>query len=260
MKQLELRNYPRAEIAEALSLKLKDSSHFKRNVESKLLKWGYGFHYSTAAVEIISKPEKPEEQLSEILYRGYGIDVQVNSIQFACFISAFTDIEDFSSSPWVKREELFYKYYGYFVSERTMRNWCSQLINRGVIVRAEGYTAWRTYFENGRKIREPIEEIDKVEMQNYYERRSALFKDNYITELERGKPQKEARAEAWRTTYKDLWAEFQCCFYYCKYFVLSGFSYNDVDVWEIYELSREIAAPPSPLPEASAPAQEGFVF
>jgi hypothetical protein len=260
MKQLELRTYPRAEIAEALSVNLKDSSHFKRNVQNKLSKWGYSFRYSRAAVEIISKPEAPEGRLSEILYRGYGIDVQVNSIQFACFISAFTDIEDFSSSPWAKREELFYKYYGYCVSERTMRNWCSQLINRGVIMKLGESTAWRTYFENGKKIREPIEEIDKEEMQNYYERRSELFKDNYISELERGKPQKEARAEAWRNTYKDLWAEFQCCFYYCKYFVLSGFSYNDVDVWEIYELSREIAAPASPLPEASAQAQERFVF
>lgn len=260
MKQLELRTYPRAEIAEILSLNLKDSSHFKRNVENKLSKWGYGFCYSTAAVEITSKPEAPEERLSEILYRGYGIDVQVNPILFACFIAAFFDIKDFNSTAWGNREKEYRKYYGYYVNQRTMKNWCKQLMNRGVIVRTEGYTAWRTYFENGRKIREPIEEIDKVEMQNYYERRSELFKDNYISELERGKPLKEARAEAWRTTYKDLWAEFQCCFYYCKYFVLSGFSYNDVDVWEIYELSREIAAPPSPLPEASAPAQEGFVF
>ncbi len=74
MNQLELRSYPRAEIAEVLSVNIKDSGHFKRNVENKLSKWGYGFHYETAAVEILSKPETPEERLAEILYRSFGFD------------------------------------------------------------------------------------------------------------------------------------------------------------------------------------------
>lgn len=263
MKQLELRTYPRAEIAEVLSVNLKDSAHFKRNVENKLSKWGYGFRYSTPAVEITSKPETPEERLSEILYRGYGIDVQIQPVQFACFIAAFFDIQDFDCAPWGEREKIYYKYYGVYVTEKTMRNWCSQLIDCGVIAKVGGSTAWRTYFEGGKKIREPVEEIDKVEMENYFERRSELFKDHYISQLETNKQPKEARTDAWSQTYKDLWAEFQCCFYYCKYFVLSSFSYNDVDVWEIYELAREIAAPPVPQKEQSSPeknTQEGFVF
>lgn len=263
MKQLELRTYPRAEIAEVLSVNLKDSSHFKRNVENKLSKWGYGYRYTTPAVEIVSKPEAPAERLSEILYRGYGIDVQIEAVQFACFIAAFTDIEGFSSSPWEQREIEFYKYYGYSVSARTMRNWCHQLIERGVIANVGGSSAWRTLFADGRKIREPVDEADKEEMQHYYDRRREIVQANYKSQLEDGKSEDEAMKAAWKDTYKDLWAEFGCCYYYCKYFVFSSFSYNDVDVWEIYELAREIAAPAALRNEASTPAsntQEGFVF
>ncbi len=74
MEQLELRSYPRAEIAKVLSVNIRDSRHFKRNIENTLSKWGYGFRYETAAVEILSKPETPEERLAEILYRGFGFD------------------------------------------------------------------------------------------------------------------------------------------------------------------------------------------
>lgn len=264
MKQLELRFYTRAEIAEILSVKLKGNNNFKRDVENKLSKSKYGFHYNDGqGVEIQSKPEKPEDRLCEILYRGYKIDVQTNPLLFACFISAFLDIKEFESSPWGEREKIYYKYYGYNVDERTMRNWCSKLLDRGIIAKKGVTTAWRTYFAGDRKIREPIEEIDRVEMDNYFERRTEIFKDHYIKYLESGIPTKKARNAAWKDTYKDLWAEFECCFYYCKGFVLSAFSYNEVDVWEIYELARELAAPPPPQNEVKPPAltnQEEFVF
>ena len=264
MNQLELRFYTREEIAEALSVNINDPDHFKRNVENKLSKSCYRYRYiNRRGVEIISKPETPEEKLTEILYRGFGIDIQVTPIQFACFIAAFEDIDSFESSPWGEREKKYLKRYGYSVDERTMRNWCSQLLARGIVAKIGATTAWRTYFEGGRKIREPIEEIDRVEMESYYERRTELFKDHYINQLETGKPLKEARAIAWKDTYKDLWAEFECCFYYCKGFVLSSFSYNDVDVWEIYELARELVPTATPQKAPKAPAQnnqEGFVF
>lgn len=261
MEQLELRSYPRAEIAKVLSVNIRDSRHFKRNIENTLSKWGYGFRYETAAVEILSKPETPTERLSEILCRGYGIDIQVFPEQFAFFIAAFTEIDGFESMPWAERAAAYYDFYGVFVSDKTLRNWCSQLIDRGVIAKMGGATKWRTYFEGNRKIREPIQEIDEVEMESYFERRSELFKGNYITELERGLPPGAARKAAWKETYADLWAEFNCCFYYCKYFTLTAFSYNDVDVREIYELVTEIAAAAPPPQEASAEAPTTeFVF
>lgn len=261
MKQLELRSYPRAEIAEVLSVNINDSRHFKRNVENKLTKWGYGFHYSTLAVEILTKPETPEERLAEILYRGYGIDIQIFPEQFAYFIAAFTDIEGFNSMPWGERAAAYYDYYGIYVSEKTLRNWCSQLIARGVIVKVGGSTKWRTYFEGNRKIREPIDEIDEVEMQNYFERRSELFKEYNKSFLDSGMSPKEARMVAWKNAYQALWAEYSCCYYYCKDFSLSAFSFNEIDTREIYELVAEIAAaaPPRTEPSPPAPTTE-FVF
>lgn len=263
MNQLELRFYSRPEIAEALSVNIKDTDHFAGKVKDRLQKWGYGFRYiDRQGVEIISTPETPEERLAEILYRGYSIDIQICAEQFACFIAAFSDIEGFESMPWAERAAAYYSYYGICVSDKTLRNWCSQLIQRGVIARMGGSTKWRTYFEGNRKIREPIEEIDEVEMQSYFERRSELFKDHYIFHLEREEKPGAARKAAWKETYADLWNEFNCCFYYCKYFTLSKYSYNDVDVREIYELVTEIAAAAPPPTEASAaaPPTSGFVF
>ena len=50
------------------------------SVKDRLKKWGYGFHYiDRQGVEILSKPETPAERLAEMLYRGFGIDIQINA-------------------------------------------------------------------------------------------------------------------------------------------------------------------------------------
>ena len=200
MNQLELRFYTRPEIAEVLSVNINDSKHFAEKVKTRLKNAGYGFHYiDKQGVEILSKPETPREKLAEILYRGLGIDIQINAEQFACFIAAFTDIEGFADEPWDTRLKLYNEYYGYsFSDHRTLRSWCSQLIDRGVIVKESGSTKWRTYYDGGKKIQEPIEEIDEVEMESYFQRRGVIFKDHYIAMLERGLPPKAARKAAWK--------------------------------------------------------------
>jgi hypothetical protein len=244
---------------------IKDTDNFARNIKAKLKKWGYGFHYETAAVEILSKPETPEERLAEMLYRGFGISVQIDPIAFACFIAAFTDIERFADNiPWYTRLKLYNEYYGYnFSQDRTLRNWCSQLIDRGVVVKNTCSAKWRTYYADGKKNQEPITEIDEVEMDSYFQRRGEIFKDHYISELERGLPPVAARKAAWKETYTDLWAEFGCCYYYCKGFNISNFSYNDVDLHEIFELCRELAAAAPPPIETKPPPSQScndFVF
>ena len=60
-------------------MNINDTDNFARNVKAKLKKWGYGFHYDTPAVDIVSKPETPSERLAEILYRGFGINIQINA-------------------------------------------------------------------------------------------------------------------------------------------------------------------------------------
>ncbi len=130
--------------------------------------------------------------------------------------------------------------------DRTLRDWCSKLIARGIVAK-EGYsTRWRTCHRDGRKIQEPVEEADEEEMREYFKRRGELFKDHYIAELEQGFPPRVARKAAWKETYMDLWGEYECCYYYCKGFILTAFSYNDVDLREIFELCREIASAPPP--------------
>ena len=112
MQQLELREYTRAEIAEVLSVNLKDSNHFAERVKDKLDKWGYGYDYSRRAVTIISKPETSAARLKEIVIRSFGMDIQVDAVQFACFLAAFTDIEGFETMPWEERAIVYYKRYG----------------------------------------------------------------------------------------------------------------------------------------------------
>ena len=210
----------------------------------------------------MSKPETPAERLAELLYRGFGIDIQINPIQFACFIAAFTDIKGFGSMPWGDRKKLLHSRYGVSVEEKTLLNWCSRLIEKGVIAKVGASTRWRTSFDGSRKIREPVAENDEEEMRRYFKRRGELFKDHYISELERGLPPVVARKAAWKETYVDLWAEFNCCYYYCKGFVLSAFSEEqEVMLQEVYELSRELAAAgPQPLESSTKSLESSNVF
>ena len=99
--------------------------------------------------------------------------------------------------PWEERAKILREKYDISISDRTLRSWCSQLIKRGIIAKDACAVKWRTYYEGGKKIQEPIEEIDEVEMESYYQRRGEIFKDNYIAMLERGLPPKAARKAAW---------------------------------------------------------------
>ena len=76
MNQLQLRFYTRPEIAEVLSVNINDSNHFADKVKTRLKNAGYGFHYiDRQGVEILSQPETPKEKLTEIVYRGLGINI-----------------------------------------------------------------------------------------------------------------------------------------------------------------------------------------
>ena len=247
MQQLELREYTRAEIAEVLSLNLKDSKHFKRNGENTLSKWGYTYKWEEREnPTILSKPETPAARLAEIVIRSFGMDIQVNAVQFACFLAAFTDIEGFATMPWAERAIAYYKQYGECVDDRTMRNWCRQLIERNIIAEYGEKVAWKTTIVNFKKVRERLVPGEPNEIWDYYERRREIYAEEYknalISAAFRGEPPAVAKKEAWSETYKRLWKEYECCYYYCKCFTLSAFSEaSQQDLWEVYELSQEIA-------------------
>ena len=237
MQQLECKTYSRAEIAELLSVNPKDSKHFKRNVETKLQNWGYGYTYKTTEITISSKPETPEAKLREILIRQLNLDVQIDPKAFACFICAFTDIENFASMPWGNRELILQQRYKVCVSERTLRNWSAVLIRNEYLAKSEERTFWKTEMCGRDKIRTPVPE-DDPRMAEYFRRKSELLKENET-------PAPEDKEFMWKQTMKQLWSEFNCCYYSCK-----SFSFNAFDpaisgcLFEIQELTREMIAPP----------------
>ena len=276
MQQLELREYPRAEIAEVLSLNLKDSKHFKRDGENRLTKWGYTYKWEKRKNPIIlSKPETPKDRLAEIVYRSFGMDIQVDAVQIGCFLVAFTDIEDFDSMPWEKKAEVYYQRYGVWVEPRTMRGWCHHLIQKGIIaVGAESEkTAWRTTIVDNKKYRERLLPGEPNEILDYFERRKEISEEEldaaYAAMKYSGDTKAQAKRKAWKETYKRLWADYGCCYYYCKCFALSAFSEDyGADLCEVYELAQELADEASERTEARQKIQipkiedrpQGFVF
>lgn len=240
MQQLEIKFYSREEIAQKLSVSLQDTHHFKRNVENRLRKWGYGYIYSTKGVWITRAPETPEERLSEILIRVFSLDVQVNVRAFAQFLDAFISIDGFSSMPWGKREEVLRQIYGTSPCEKTLRNWCSKLIAMGCIHRSEHRTYWKTSICEGHKERIAVAEDDPERMEYFADRRRILQEETEKA-LSYGLPQKEVANRAWKNTIEILWVKYGCCFYSCKFFDLNACELTEGGyLYEVFELTEEI--------------------
>ncbi|MBQ1632946.1 MAG: hypothetical protein II049_09015, partial [Clostridia bacterium] len=207
-------------------------------------------------IRILSKPEKPQERLAEIVYRCFGVDIQVDAVQFAYFLSAFTDIDGFEAMPWAERELVCRNHYGTSAVEKTLRNWCHQLLEKQIITKCVESAAWKTTIVGKKKMRERILPDNREVVWDYYNRRSEIFAEEYKEilplALSRGETSQKARNEAWSATYKRLWQEFDCCYYYCKCFVLGAFTdqYTE-ELWEVYELSQQLAAEASERVEAS---------
>ena len=230
-----------------LGVNAADSSHFKRNVESKLKTWGYGYDYARAGVTIQRRPALPEERLKELLIRKLGLDVQINPVAFALFVAAFTDIEGFASMPWGERARVLYERRGVSVDEKTLRNWFSKLIKNDIAVKSEETTYWRTDVINKVKTRSPATKEDFLA---YNTRKYQVYQDQLqaikaATQL-RGK---EASTEAWKQTYRLLWAEYHCCYYSCKHLIFTAFNEDADTLHELYELVTEIVSPISGTPQ-----------
>lgn len=74
MEQLEIRFYPREEIAKIIGIDPKNQN-FKRKVSSVLNNWGYSFTYGKKSFTITRKPQTPKERLNEIMIRRYDLDI-----------------------------------------------------------------------------------------------------------------------------------------------------------------------------------------
>lgn len=178
--------------------------------------------------------------MKEILLRKMNVNVQTNPFHFACFIFAFQDIAGFASMPWEERAMELQNHYGVSVSDRTLRNWCSQLLEKELIAKVSDRTYWKTEIMNGRKTRTPIQQGDE-EMSAYFSRRSALI-SHYQTEGEKAKiPAKELKNFAFSLAIKALWEEYHCCFYTCKTFLFSAWEDDEEPFFqEVVELTQDI--------------------
>lgn len=240
MEQLEEKTYSKTEICEILGIDPNDSKHYKRNVETKLTKWGYGFLYTSKAITITKKPATNSDRLKELLIRRLDLDIQINPFHYACFICAFQDIDGFESMPWAERETEIEKKYGIRVSSRTLRNWCSKLIQKELVAKTEEKTYWKTSYANGQSVRTFIQRNDP-QLRKYFKK-----KNNFLTEfrkdaLRRGMSPKEAERIAWKQAMEFLWAEFRCCYYSCKSLLFNAFETEDAPFFqEVVELTHKI--------------------
>ena len=139
--------------------------------------------------------------------------------------------------PWGNRELILQDRYKVCVSERTLRNWSAVLIRNEYLAKSEERTFWKTEMCGRDKLRTPVPE-DDPRMAEYFRRKSELLR-------EYAAPAFEDKELVWKQTMKQLWSEFNCCYYSCK-----SFSFNAFDpeisgcLFEIHELTREMIAPP----------------
>ena len=175
--------------------------------------------------------------------------------------------------PWEERAEAYYRRYGVWVEARTMRGWCLHLIQKGIIAACDESAAWRTTIVDKKKYRERLLPGEPNEIWDYFERRKEIFaeeqKKAYNAIKYTGDTKAQAKGKAWKEAYKRLWAEYGCCYYYCKCFALSAFSEDyGANLCEVYELARELADEATERTEVRRQIQipkdedspEGFVF
>ena len=217
-----------------------DVKHFKRNVESVLSKWGYGYDWMRYGVTITYVPTKPEERLKEILIRQFHVDIQVDMYSFACFVTAFNDVEGFDSMPWKVREDEFRKFSGKFYTSRTLSRWCRRLVEQGIMCKGSTGSFWKTFIdEKGQKKRELVTE---EEAQAFFKERSKMIEELtwQIMKSSRKLSYDAARSEAWKFAVNSLWDREHCCYYSCKTFHFTAWNLNG-SLAEVYELTRYIS-------------------
>ena len=235
MKQLRIGSYTRAEIAEALNVNLADTNHFKRNVEAKLMKWGYSYEYSRKEVKITQIPTTADERLAELLIREYDIDVQIDTYAFSAFLYSIVVFPEFASMPWEERVNWLKEEFEIEVSDRTLRTWCSRLIDSNTIAKDNSYkTRWITGYFNDEKYRMLVDGNKELEESaDRYQKDKFRLLDEY-SYLD--------NKEKWETVRKELWNKYHYCVYYCKGLCLLAWDKTSLETMqELIELVNEIA-------------------
>lgn len=235
-KQLELRAYSREEIALVLGVDLKDTNHFKRNIEAKLNKWGYSYEYSRKAVTITRAPTSAYERLAEIMIRNYDMDIRIDTFAFSTFLYSLVVFPEFVSMPWEERAIFLKDEFNVEVSDRTLRSWCARFFESGTLIKNNDIkTRWVTSYVDGEKCRMLVDGDPYLE-----QAADTYFKDfSNLMKTYKDLPKKER----WDIVHKTLWDKYHCCYYSCK--GISFSAWDDVSSFEVLqemiELVNEIA-------------------
>lgn len=262
MDILEKRFYPTKELAQLFSINPKSKDR-PRDIKSKLNRLRYRYVYNKAkhGFYILATPSQNddscENQLKGILFRYLELDSQINTIAYALFLRALSEIAGFDCMPWAVRADILQEAYGLRYCEATYRNWFSKLIDKGYAGKGAIGSMWRTEIVNGMRIRSQVPDGDS-QMAEYYAERSRLLTKYKALYQEMGLPTEEATKLRWKRTISDLWNKFHCCYYSCKTLTLFAFSDDDENfIQEIYRLVDEIAdnyTPPVPAVNVSSEA------
>ena len=141
--------------------------------------------------------------------------------------------------PWKEREDIFRLKYGKRVDEKTLRKWCSKLLEHNIIIKDKEGSYWKTEIIDNRKFRSPASE---EQVKEYNRRRAQLLRE-LAADLRTDDPkitEQDSIKEAWKNVYTVLWAEFHCCYYSCKTFYFPPWDQRQADVTELFELVDEV--------------------
>ena len=158
-----------------------EDKNFAAKLKKKLTQWGYEYKYSRTKVEITKVPENAEDQLSCLLQRELDLDIRINVKYFAIFFYELCYNPTFVSAPWEVRVKILNEKYGIEISRKTLYLWTKKLIEHNYIGEKTGIiTLWKTYYENGEKQREKVENDDKYFLELKIE---SILKDDTITKV-----------------------------------------------------------------------------
>ena len=231
MKQLEVRAYERKEIAEIMGIKM-SSHNFIRDVRGKLEKWGYACDTPRGgAVIITKKPETAQERLAEIMIRLFKLDIQIEVYDFACFLHLMLTEPAAQKMPWAVRHGMIKEMYDLDISEVTLRRWVKHLLDDDIISKTEDSEWWKTCNIDGEKCQKPVKKAELPAMREYWKRHAEIL--NFQLDKHHGD-----RSAAWGATRKQMWQEYECCYYRCKCLQVNGIGTEEINT--ICDLVDEI--------------------
>lgn len=227
---IEKRSYNKKKFAEMLGVNPNDSKHLNRNLQRKLEGMGFkedDYQILRSEVVILWVPTTAEEKIP-YLCRLLGIDKQVDAINFTVFCYCLLEQEDFQCRPWPEKAIWIKDCYGVDVTDRTLRAWCSKLMNDGEVVKDKDTFSWWTSTNiNGDIIREEV--MNEQEIEDYRNWNKEFFEREDVQKMD-----KKERGETW---FSSMWGHFGCKFYKC-YAYTFGAWHGDI-MEELIKVGKE---------------------